>query len=162
MSLNGYQSRSYIFLIISILFKCLFVCFFPFIMIKRSLVPYLHQINVTLTRRLQRFRWNIGACLTFITKHSALWIRPCTVWSSVITPVKTAGLSPHTSWICGITEELAALFFSPLLTPSFHNNTNGSAGVRGHRPKGWRQQNRINIHQPDAGCWWLKKTIWSN
>lgn len=135
---------------------------FPFITIKGLLFLFYSR----LTRRLQRFRWNTGTCLTFTTKHSALLY--CLILGD------NAGedggiITAHVlnkKKRCGITEELPALFFSPPLTPSFHvysssasgDITSGSAEVRGHRPKAeGRKTELIFITQMPAASDWRKK-----
>lgn len=93
----------------------------------------------------------------------------CIVWYSVITPVKTVGLSQHTSWI-----KKKALWNNrrapcPFLFSSTHSIFSRIfiLGERRHHKrfcwsqrspaKGWRQKNRINIHHPVAGCQRLER-----
>lgn len=137
---------------------------FPFITIKGLLFLFYSR----LTRRLQRFRWNTGTCLTFTTKRSALLY--CLILGD------NAGedggiITAHVlnkKKRCGITEELPALFFSPPLTPSFHvysssasvDITSGSAEVRGHRPKAeGRKTELIFITQMPAASDWREKNL---
>lgn len=128
------------------------------------------RLNVTFTLIPQKFRWYIGIYATFITKH--------TVFSSTLDHfvhclILSCGNASEDRIIAAhilnkkhwrITIALPELYFSlharPLLTyiqPHTVLPSQIASKSQKSQDKGWRQQNRIKIHLPNAGSQWSGK-----
>lgn len=134
---------------------------FPFITIKGLLFLFYSR----LTRRLQRFRWNTGTCLTFTTKHSALLY--CLILGDnagedggIITAHvlnKKKALWNNRRAPCPFLFSSTHSIFSRIFILGERRHHRRFCWSQRSPAKGWRQKNRINIHHPVAGCQRLER-----